>query len=141
MKAPRQYWICVLLLLNMGCSSLKKTDECKLYHQYLKEAWYRKPSGLFDLRKNPSYSTTKTEYGQTVNLDCLMGVKKRDIIKLLGEPTIINKNRLEYYFSEGCYREDKFECLRFVLLLDYNSRVGKVMPFVWESPPGGKKDD
>ena len=124
-----------LMVFVIGCTTLKKNEECKLYYEYLKENWYQKEEGIFWVRKKANYTDRISQ--QTVNVDCLVGLNKKDVKKLFGSPSVVKIDRFEYYTNKDCFSEDKAGCLRMVLIFNEKDKVDKVMPFVYEHLPKG----
>lgn len=116
----------ILFFWGFNCSSSKNQlprtndKDCKEYYQFVKDNWIIDGSFVFSFKGNPIYWTQANEDGSFKNNNqeiyfkekCLIGLSKKEIFTLFGEPTReaknlhFNLNLITYCLQEEC-RDNK----------------------------------
>lgn len=115
----------LILILLQNCSyrtQIKKQanwrNECNNLFKTVDQYWEYKP------RDSIYGYTEELEYGFVKYEDCLIGVKKKALVKFLGEPTKEDGKILKYFMSPYCYNPYK-DCVFLRIKLSENQRIEK----------------
>jgi hypothetical protein len=118
-------------ILTLNSCAIKKTygdgKDCQPYYQYLKINWQKNDEGIFFLKEKPSYDPTIDVALQYLNKECLVDLKRQQIIELFGEPSSETEKFLKYYVMKECLTdEDDVKCAKLTFQLDEKEKVEKV---------------
>ncbi len=110
-----------------------KCNTCQAYIDYMMNNWKRDSSGYYFFASTPTceapdYWKTGDRYTNLLANNCFKGMQKDSIVKILGDPTKVYANRIEYYLNAKCEGKEGFNglingCRRLRLYFDGNDRV------------------
>lgn len=129
----------LIILLITGFASCKsgmsnKTygegKECRVYYDYVKRSWKKNSNGFFENTERALYDEQLYAYYRFPNVPCMIGLSKKQVIKLLGEPSKKEVGRFDYYMNGVCDGKDNYGCLRLKIFFDERSRVDSVPQFL-----------
>lgn len=125
----------MIILLTAGFISCKsgmsnKTygdgKSCKAYYDYVKKSWKKNGDGYFALTEKALYDEDLLVYYRFPNPPCLLGLPKKKVLKLFGEPSKKETDRFDYYMYGTCDGKDNYGCVRLKIFFDERSRVDSV---------------
>ncbi len=125
----------LIILLIAGFASCKsglpnKTygdgKECKVYYDYVKRSWKKNQEGFFELTEKTLYDEDLPVPYRFPNPSCLLGLSKKQIVKLFGEPSKKEIDRFDYYMYGTCDGIDNYGCIRLKIFFDERSKVDSV---------------
>ena len=117
--------------------SKEGVKDCRPYYEYLKENFKEVKEGIFDFTGTPQYDTTLPVEYQHINKPCLIGLKKKQVERIFGLPSLRQHSRYHYYFREKCFQEGENRpgCSGLIFYFDWEGRVEKVHLPSLEIPP------
>ncbi len=133
MKGLITYILLLFLLSSIfGCSEIRqasKTPECADLFTGIQEHFrYDSESQIFSMRiENDGYNL---EYNLLRKESCLIGLSKRSIEKLFGNPSRANDAAHYYYLSPDCWKNKdgvgRFPCMQLVVKFDGNGKATEI---------------
>lgn len=127
----RNTFIAIIILLStINCNSgiRKISSECEGYVTLIKGIWkFNDLSSVYYFKGNPEYWQDLEKY---VNEDCLIGRKKKEIVKLFGTPSqeirLHDVQFITYCLEENCLYSRGTKNKQISFFIDSVEVVGKV---------------
>lgn len=134
--------MCLFLLAGLFCCKSplpKKTygggKDCSVYYEYVQRSWKKNTDGYFKLTEKPEYDEDLWPFRRLAHEECLLGLNKKQALRIFGEPTVKQEKRFDYYMNEKCERPDTNGCLRLKIFFNNEGLVSKVPLIMKETPP------
>jgi hypothetical protein len=132
MPLKKQFMIILLTAGLISCKSgmSNKTygegKDCKVFFDYVKRSWKKKGDGFFENTEKTLYDEDLPVPYRFPNPPCLLGLSKKQIVNLFGEPSKKETDRFDYYMYGTCDGKDNYGCIRLKIFFDERSRVDSV---------------
>ena len=111
------YTVTLTLLLFGGCTERPlRSPECKTLLKELKEDWsYNEEQEIFQVISQGERSNVDFLKRFMNRRMCLFGSSPRQIQKIFGAPSRVDRRNLHYYVMKGCHESENIDGCQFFL--------------------------